>query len=128
MPRIIATTREPVYNAQGQLQGHLVHTDSVEDTATSPRRLHIQSAQACAHCHQAQTACRCLTPQAHTQAQEAQEDWLPLSILRLHESARPIEPEQDWLPLSILRLHESARPIEPEQDYLPLSILRRREP
>ena len=127
MPRIIAISREPAYNAKGKVIGQLEHTDRVADTpprAAAP----LRTAQACARCRQTAPACQCHVQQPHAQAQEAQEDWRPLSILRLHESARPIEPEEDWRPLSILRLHESARPIEPEEDWRPLSILRRRVP
>ena len=111
MPRIIATTREPVYNAQGQLTGHLTHTDSVEETATSSRRLHTQAAPTCTHCHEAQTACHCLTPQPHTQAQESVEDWLPLSIMSIRAGSGPRrrghpDDVKSWLPLSILTKRE----------------------
>ena len=77
MPRIIATTREPVYNAKGQLTGHLVHTDSVAETpprAAAP----LRTAQACGRC--GQSGCRCTTTPPSTQAQ-ADADWMPRTIL-----------------------------------------------
>jgi hypothetical protein len=73
-----------------------------------PSRTHklVISAATCHLCANPRTACQCTTPQPHAQAPEAEEDYLPLSILRLHASARPIEAEEDYLPLSILRRRE----------------------